>query len=80
MIKPTRAWLDSTGQFHASREDACKAEFRLLLIQKWPGSAHEAAIVSIDKLVDDMFEIDKMIGEACKEDTRADITVAEQAS
>lgn len=74
MIKPVRAWQDSQGVFHVTREAACKAEFRrLLLATGWcagetPHPADNA--VSLDVLVENMFELDKIFGEATKEDAR----------
>lgn len=76
MIRPVRGWLDSAGELHARREDACKAEFRRLLADKfglWPiGDCGQQAVL-VDELVDGLFDLDKMIGQATKEDSRADL-------
>lgn len=68
MIKPIRAWVDSQGDMHATPEAAAKAEFRRLVVERFP--FHESVV---DTLVENMFELDKMFGEATKEDSRADI-------
>ena len=77
MIKPVRGWLDSDGTLHLTREDASKAEFRKLLAAhfapcgRFPIEAPSA--IPVDELVAAMFKIDKMIGQAVMEDSRADI-------
>lgn len=79
-IKPTRAWMDSTGAFHAVREDACKAEFRRLLQEKFAkqlAGGVDSQWIGIEQLVDNMFDIDRMFGEATKEDTRVEFAGAD---
>lgn len=71
MIKPIRGWLDSTGTLHTTREDASKAEFRQLLTAHF---GRRRKPLTIEDMVSSMFVIDKMIGQAVKEDTRADIS------
>jgi hypothetical protein len=74
MIKPVRAWVDSAGMMHPSREDACKAEFRRLLNAHF--GKRRRGTIPVEHLVEEMFAIDKMIGVAVKEDTRADLQLA----
>lgn len=75
MIKLVRAFLDSEGQMHATREAACKAEFRRMVWNTdllMDVGLNNMKAIPLDALVDAMFDIDRMIGEACKEDTRAE--------
>lgn len=74
MIKPVRAWMDSAGVYHVSREDACKAEFRRLLAAHF--GKRRRGTIPVETLVEEMFALDKMIGQAVKEDTRADLQLA----
>lgn len=81
MIKVTRAWIDSTGQFHQSREDACKAEFKRALRKRFSEHIflpYDAEVIPIDVLVEDMFDLDKLFGEATREDTRVEYAEAAQ--
>lgn len=74
MIKPVRAWVDSQGVMHSTPEAAAKAEFQRLLLGKFE-CANERSVVTIGLLVESMYELEKMIGEAMREDSRADIAV-----
>jgi hypothetical protein len=75
MIRLTRAFTDSEGKLHATREDACKAEFQRMLLDKFLSPKQVSDLrpedgIKISALVDGLFDLDKMIAEACKEDTR----------
>ena len=79
MIKPVRGWLDSDGTLYLTREDACRAEMLKLV------SAHlkatlpppPAPTLSIEWMAawvaSNMFDIDKMIGLAVREDSRVGV-------
>jgi hypothetical protein len=68
MIKRAVAFTDSVGAFHPSRDAACKAEFeRALRAHFGTAVVHEA--INVTDLVEALHDLDKMIGEACKEDT-----------
>lgn len=83
MIRATRAWVDSEGAFHITREGAAKAEFRRLvethfavdLIHTTGPQDHPSVLVS--DIVEAMFDIDKMIGEATREDSRVAFAAVE---
>lgn len=77
MIKVVRAWQDSQGVFHHTHEAACKAEFARLLAKRFDEqlqAAHDRLQpgLSLGDIAEAMFDIDKMIGEATKEDTRVE--------
>lgn len=80
MIRTTRAFVDSEGMLHATREAACKAEFRRALIARYAsdGLAEECSVL-LETMVEDLFDLDKIIAEAQREDTRADIGLREVA-
>ena len=81
MIKPVRAWQDSQGVFHQSRDAACQAEFRRLLIERLgefmfdytEEDQEPLGVITIDALVAKMFEVDRIFGEATKEDARVEM-------
>lgn len=75
MIKMVRAWVDSEGGFHTTRDAACKAEFKRLLLASFMApmtmaEVHADTGIKIDVLVEGMFELDRIFGEATKEDRR----------
>jgi hypothetical protein len=82
VIKLVRAFADSEGNMHATREAACMAEFRRLLwntdmvkVLDAEGFDLPVEVVTLHTLIEHMFEIDRLFGEACREDSRADISL-----
>lgn len=74
MIKPIRAWVDSDGGVHHAKEDACKAEFRKLILAKLETIKDpQGHFIHINTLVDSLPELGKIIDEAMREDTRAQL-------
>lgn len=74
MIRRVPAYVDSEGMFHPTREDACKAEFERMLRAAFPVSTdlelEDLEVIDIKVLVAGLFELDRIVGEAQKEDTR----------
>jgi hypothetical protein len=72
MIKRQYAYIDSVGIIHPNREAAAKAEFRRLLKDKIKTikSKGLGEVVVLNDLVESLFELDKLVGECQKEDTR----------
>jgi hypothetical protein len=76
MIKPVRAWQDSQGHFHQTREAACKAEYARLVADLFKD--HDE--IALEDIVQNMFELDRIFGEATKEDARVEFAPAAEAS
>jgi hypothetical protein len=70
------AFLDSQGEMHPTPEAASKAEFRRALTNLLGSET----MVSIDSVVGYMFDIDKLIQDATRLDTRADLNPGGDAS
>lgn len=75
MIRRVPAYVDSEGVFHPTREAACKAEFRRLIEAHFKDAIEQtdhagSAAIRVDVLVQELFNLDRMVGEAQKEDTR----------
>lgn len=73
MIKPVRAWQDSQGTFHTTREAACKSEYKRLISEMFKD--HDE--ISIEDIVERMFDMDRAFGEANKEDGRVEFAPSE---
>lgn len=77
MIRRVPAYVDSEGVFHPTREDACKAEFHRLIeahfAEAIEGTDHAGSpAIRVAILVENMFDLDRICGEAQKEDTRVE--------
>lgn len=86
MIKRVAAYVDSEGVFYPSRVDAMRAEFRRMLREKFAavirlddqlGAGLDGETISINDLVAGLQDLDQIVGEAQKEDTRVDFAPAD---
>jgi hypothetical protein len=76
MIRKIVCFTDSEGGVHRTPLDASKADFRRALAKLagfGPTDALDEATISLETLVEAMTDLDKMIADAFKEDTRCDL-------
>jgi hypothetical protein len=76
MIRKIYAYLDSEGAMHRTPLEASQADFRRALAKLagyGPTDALTEATIPLETLVEAMVDLDKMLADAFKEDTRCDL-------